>query len=68
MSGFKQMFKNKIWIIIALFLIIGTAIPVEAQGFLTQEEKDYIARGNRNKGSFRLMEEHLSTILIPREK
>ncbi len=45
MSGFKQMFKNKIWIIIALFLIIGTAIPVEAQGFLTQEEKDYIARG-----------------------
>lgn len=39
-------FRKVIWIIVLLILIMGVNIPVEAELFLTQEEKDYIDEKN----------------------
>lgn len=46
MSRFKGLIKNMIFVIITFFLITGPAMAVETQLSLTQEEKDYIAKGN----------------------
>ena len=46
MDCYKKIFKNVILMMFGLLLVIGTAIPVEAQWYLTQEEKDYIAKGS----------------------
>lgn len=45
MNWYKKIFKKVILTIIGLFLIMRTAMPVEAEWSLTQEEKAYIARG-----------------------